>query len=121
MPAAIFNPCVMIAQDGKRHFREDLYYEFLYEKIAEQAGGFVWAIWDQAVTDLGGELVAVPAFSQDLSAEVKAGWVKKASTIQELAGEIGVDADILEETISRYNEQAKAGKDEEFGKEAGVS
>lgn len=114
------NPCIMVAQDGKRHFREDLYYEYLYERISEQEGGFVWTIWDQAVTDLGGELIAVPAFSKDLSREIEQGWVKKASSIKELAGAIGVDPDVLGKTVKVYNEESKKGADVEFGKEVGL-
>jgi flavocytochrome c len=114
------NPCVMVSQDAKRHFREDLYYEHLYERIAEQEGGFVWAIWDQAVTDLGGELVAVPAFSADLSTEVEKGWVKKADTIHELAQQLDVEASILESTMAAYNQNAAAGEDPDFGKEVGL-
>ena len=114
------NPCVMVSQDGKRHFSEDLYYEYLYDKIAEQPGGFVWAIWDQAVTDLGGELIAVPAFSKDLSAEVKQGWVKTAATFRELATQIGVDPATLEQTMNTYNLEAAAGEDKAFGKKVGL-
>jgi succinate dehydrogenase/fumarate reductase flavoprotein subunit len=114
------NPCVMVSQDAKRHFREDLYYEHLYERIAEQEGGFVWAIWDQAVTDLGGELVAVPAFSADLSTEVEKGWVKKADTIRELAQQLDVEPSILDSTMAAYNQNAAAGEDPDFGKEVGL-
>ena len=36
------NPCIMVAQDGRRHFREDYFYEILYERISAQTGGMVW-------------------------------------------------------------------------------
>jgi fumarate reductase flavoprotein subunit/urocanate reductase len=114
------NPCVMVAQDGKRHFREDLYYEILHERIAEQSGGMVWAIWDQKTTDLGGKMIAVPPFSKDLSAEVKKGWVKKKTSITELARKIDVNPETLDATIRKYNQDVMAGKDTEFGKVVGL-
>jgi flavocytochrome c len=114
------NPCVMVGKDAKRHFPEDLYYEIMYDRIAEQPGGFVWAIWDKAVTDLGGELVAVPAFSTDLSVEIKEGWVKTAPTIAELAPQLELDPAVLEETLVKYNEMVKSGEDAEFGKKVGL-
>jgi succinate dehydrogenase/fumarate reductase flavoprotein subunit len=114
------NPCIMVAKDGKRHFREDLYYEIIYEKIAEQPDGFAWTLWDQKVTDLGGKMIAVPPFSKDLSVEVKKGWVKKELTIKALAKKISVDPDTLEATIHKYNQDAQAGKDTEFGKKVGL-
>jgi len=114
------NPTIMVGRDGKRHFREDLYYEYLYDEIAAQDGGFVWAIWDQSVTDLGGEMIAVPAFSQDLSIEIEKGWVKKADTIEELAAQIGVDPTTLKKTVETHNAYARAGADEDFGKVVGL-
>ncbi|NSW84256.1 MAG: FAD-dependent oxidoreductase [Syntrophothermus sp.] len=113
-------PCIFVSTDGKRHFSEDLYYEFLYEKIAEQPGGFVWAIWDQDVTDLGGEVIAVPAFSDGCVKEIEKGWVKKADTIRELARQINVDPNALEQTVNTYNKYAREGKDQEFGKKVGL-
>lgn len=115
------NPTIMVGKDGKRHFREDLYYEYLYDEIAAQDGGFVWAIWDQSVTDLGGEVIAVPAFSKDLSAEIEKGWVKRAMTIEELAAQIEVDPATLKETVERHNALARNGKDEDFGKIVGLA
>ncbi|MBN1317678.1 MAG: FAD-dependent oxidoreductase [Anaerolineales bacterium] len=114
------NPCIMVAQDAKRHFREDLYYEYLYDQIAAQTGGYVWAIWDQAVTDLGGELVAVPAFSSDLSTEIEKGWVKTAPTIEELAAQLELDPEVLKATVEAHNSYAANGVDEDFGKVVGL-
>ena len=114
-------PTIMVSADAKRHFREDLYYEILYERISEQPGGFVWAIWDQSVTDLGGEVIAVPAFSDDLSTEIEQGWVKKTDTIEELAAQLELDPAVLKETVETHNAYAQAGVDEEFGKVVGLS
>ena len=44
------------------------------------------------------------------------GWVKKGSTIEELAGQIGVDPQRLAETIKRFNANAAKGLDPDFGR-----
>jgi flavocytochrome c len=114
------HPCIMVSSEGKRIFKEDLYYEFMYEQIAGQPGGFVWTIWDQDVTDIGGEQVAVPAFSDGCEHEIEKGWVKKADTIRELAEQMEIDPDTFEETYNKYNEYADAGEDLELGRKVGL-
>jgi succinate dehydrogenase/fumarate reductase flavoprotein subunit len=55
-------------------------------------------------------------WSLDNSAEVAKGWVKKADTIAELAGLIGLDAAVLEQTVATWNAGCAAGKDSQFGR-----
>lgn len=55
-------------------------------------------------------------WSDDNSAEVVNGWIKRADTIQELAEIIGLDPETLEQTVARWSAQARAGKDEDFGR-----
>lgn len=55
------------------------------------------------------------AWSADNAAEVKAGIIKKADTLEELAELIHVDPTTLRETVTKWNEGVKARKDE-FGR-----
>ncbi len=112
-------PCVMVGQDGKRHFREDMYYEFLYDRIAELPGGMVWTLWDETVTESGSNRIVVPPFSEGLVEEVEQGWVIKADSIAELAEKLGIDPATLETTLANYNAGVAAG-DDAFGKQVGL-
>jgi len=55
-------------------------------------------------------------WSDDNSAELDRGWIKKADTIAELAESIGVDASALESTVGKWNEDSVAGADTYFGR-----
>lgn len=47
---------------------------------------------------------------------VRAGYLYKAPTLRALATELGVDADGLETSVTRFNRFADSGNDEDFGK-----
>ena len=55
-------------------------------------------------------------WSDDNSAELDRGWIKKADTIAELAESIGVDVSTLESTVGKWNEDSVAGADTDFGR-----
>ncbi|MCJ0765907.1 FAD-dependent oxidoreductase [Variovorax terrae] len=52
----------------------------------------------------------------DNSPLVKAGYLRQANSLPELAQAIGVDLAALHTTVRRYNEQAAQGQDPDFGK-----
>lgn len=58
------------------------------------------------------------AWTDDNSAEVAKGWIKRADTIEELALLCGRDPEQLKEVVKRYNAACAAGQDLEFGREA---
>jgi succinate dehydrogenase/fumarate reductase flavoprotein subunit len=55
-------------------------------------------------------------WSNDNSAEIAKGWIKKADSIRALAAAIGIPPDNLEATVQQYNRFARAKKDDEFGR-----
>lgn len=71
-----------------------MYYELLSKEIAKQEGGCV--------------------------REVEQGCFKKAGTIKELANQLGVDAQVLEETVNNYNKMMRSGEDAEWGRKTGL-
>ncbi len=55
-------------------------------------------------------------WSKDNQAEIDAGWIVKADTIEELAAKINRDPEALKATIDRYNEMVEKGVDDDFGR-----
>jgi succinate dehydrogenase/fumarate reductase flavoprotein subunit len=55
-------------------------------------------------------------WSADNIAEIKRGWIKTAPTIRELAPQIGLRPETLQETVSRYNLSCAGGYDPDFGR-----
>ena len=55
-------------------------------------------------------------WSTDNSTEIKKGWITKAKNISELAKRLSMEESTLENTIARYNELCRAGKDADFAR-----
>ncbi|MBI4192656.1 MAG: FAD-dependent oxidoreductase [Betaproteobacteria bacterium] len=61
-------------------------------------------------------LLKVYNWSEDNSAELAKGWIKKAATIAGLARKIGLNPTAVEDTINKWNAYCSAGNDAEFGR-----
>jgi succinate dehydrogenase/fumarate reductase flavoprotein subunit len=55
-------------------------------------------------------------WSADNGAEVEAGWIRRADSVEELARAVGLDAAILSATLTEYHAAVSAGHDELFGR-----
>ena len=62
--------------------------------------------------------IPLPEAYDVLNIAIDRGYVFKADTIEELAGQIGVDPAALAETVTTYNGYCESGEDAEFGKPA---
>ncbi len=60
-------------------------------------------------------------WSDDNSAELEKGWIKKGETIEDLARTIGLDPAALGATVERWNAQTAAGEDADFGRKLMLS
>lgn len=49
-------------------------------------------------------------------AALRSGYLRRGDTIEQLAGSIGLDPEILSATVARYNDGARSGEDPEFGR-----
>lgn len=60
----------------------------------------------------------IPSAFDVMDAAVDAGFMYKADTLAELAKALGMDANVLENTVNTYNKSCEAGVDKAFGKSA---
>lgn len=82
-----------------------------------------YIIFDESVRQSGpligrcpGAMADYYQWSEDNRAEIERGWVKTAQTIRDLAPQIGLRPEALQETVSSYNMYCIGGYDPEFGR-----
>lgn len=104
---------------GRRFVNEAVSYhdfvEAMYRSHETSKTMPAWLICETAfVTKYG--LGAIHPETKDLNKDIESGYVTVANSIAELAQKIGVESDGLADTISRHNEFARTGTDDDFGK-----
>ena len=103
---------IMVNQKGKRFVNEFAERDVL-TKAAIDNGGLFYLIADDKIKD-----TAYNTTQESIDAQVKAGTLFRADSLEELAKQIGMDADTLVDTIKKYNSYVDAGKDPDFEKSA---
>ena len=83
----------------------------IFDEMTRMAGPLALPImtWSALVDDEG--------WSDDNSKEIESGLIKRADTIAELAGLIGLDPDILTQEVENYNAACESGVDTAHGRE----
>jgi succinate dehydrogenase/fumarate reductase flavoprotein subunit len=110
---------IAVTRRGLRFTNEaDVYHRFVPAMIAackDDAEAAVWLIADhRAIRRYG--LGAAPPAPGRLNRFLGNGYLKRGSTIAELAAKAGIDAKPLEQTIDSFNRHAISGEDPDFGK-----
>jgi succinate dehydrogenase/fumarate reductase flavoprotein subunit len=109
---------ILVNKHGQRFANEAVAYQELpkvfatYDPVAIEFPNEapVWLVFDQRVKDT---MVILPTV---LPGDPAPEWIVRGDTVRDLAAVIEVDADALEATVARYNEQADRGVDEDFGR-----
>lgn len=102
------NGAILVNKGGQRFCNEMDTRDVVSAAILKQEDGEAFLVFDQAVRE---SLASIETYAnQHLLSE--------GATIEKLAGNIGIPADRLAESISRYNAQQKAGCDDDFGRSA---
>lgn len=102
---------VMVNQQGKR-FVDEYAGRDVLSKAAFDNGGLFYLIADDAIKD-----TAYNTSDEQLDAQVAAGTLFRADTLEDLAKQINVDPQTLVDTVAKYNQYVDQGQDPEFGKE----
>lgn len=104
---------------GERFENEDVPAQSSANSLARQPGKKVWQVfdgkWEDELQYMGVGLGTWYAPDDMVRQQVKEMCVT-ADTIEELAGKMNVPVKTFRETIDRYNQLAKAGKDIDYGK-----
>ena len=102
------NGAILVNLGGQRFCNEMDTRDVVSAAILKQEAGEVFLVFDQAVRQ---SLASIETYAnQHLLSE--------GATVEELASRVGIPAERLSETISRYNTQQKAGRDDDFGRSA---
>ena len=115
-----FPGLIMVNQKGRRFTNESASYvevvQAMYRLHTEDDPHVpCWFVFDQRY--LNHYIFASLFPHQPLPREMlDSGYIRKASTIAGLAGQLGIDAAVLGETVNRFNGHAKAGRDPDFGR-----
>lgn len=124
-----WQPNMRINQDGKRFFCEAYAADFCVSTNAIMAESQCFSIMDQGYVDMiANEAlpfgmasvgyvagVPMPGAAETVAAAVEAGRLLKADTVAVLAEKMGAPAETLVATIEKFNADAAAGADAEYG------
>ena len=105
---------VAVNKNGKRFTNESGFYIHVANDMLLPGNLPNYLIFDAKLREAGP--VGWPPWSGNKNKDIEDGSTKEAATIKELAVKIGVEPDILEDTIYNYNINAQKGLDPEFGK-----
>ena len=109
---------ISVSPQGRRFVNEAVtYHDFVQEMVRETRGGSVHAylLCDHRAIRRYGMGAARP-FPLPLGRHLRSGYIVASRTVAELARRLGIDPAVLEATVVRFNENARAGHDPDFGR-----
>lgn len=102
---------VIVNKQGKRFINEFAGRDVL-TKAALAEGGLFYLIADDEI-----KKTAANTSQEKIDRQVEAGTLFKADTLEELALKVGMDPEVLVDTVNKYNSYVEAGEDPEFHKD----
>lgn len=110
---------IMVVAPGKRFVNESSSYHdvgaAMIEACKNQDQTEAWLIADHKTIRKYG-IGYVKPYPMPLGSHLRSGYLKRGKTLAELAQNIGLDPKIFTDEISTYNEGARQGEDQQFGR-----
>ncbi len=110
---------IAVTRKGKRFTNEgNSYHDFVQDMVKACKGDkevFSWLLCDHRTLRNYG-LGCVAPFPLPIGRHLRSGYLKRGSTLADLAKVIGVDAAALQATVDEFNRGARDGQDPAFGK-----
>ncbi|HNX29804.1 MAG TPA: FAD-dependent oxidoreductase [Syntrophomonadaceae bacterium] len=124
--ALMRQPWLSVNEKGLRYENEELPYAYLSNAQRQQPGNARWTVWDAKWPDEAPSFKVVACKDmrtsfhnpENVKTYIEKGYIKSAETLEELADKMGVPKENFLKTVERYNELARKGVDEDFGKRA---
>lgn len=104
--AVIGNGAILVNKSGKRFVNENETRDIVSAAILKGPGKIAFIVFDQKVRE---SLKAIEGYAE-------AGMLIQGATLTELAGKLGINETVLEESLNKYNKFQAEGKDEDFGR-----
>ena len=110
---------IAVTSKGRRFTNEALSYHDFIQDLVKACSGLgevsCWLICDHKhLREYG--MGAVAPFPLPIGKHLRSGYLKRGSTLQDLAQSIGVPAAALQEEVQSFNRDADSGKDTKFNK-----
>lgn len=124
--ALMRQPWLSVNERGMRYENEELPYAYLSNAQRQQPGNARWTVWDAKWPEEAPSFKVVACKDMrtnfhnpdNVKAYVEKGFIRSAETLEALADKMKVPKDAFLKTVARYNELAKKGIDEDYGKRA---
>lgn len=124
-------PNIYVKQNGTRFCDEAACSVLVSEEMISNKATTAYCLIDSETLKKASDLVpkgieitrtiALGLDPRNLEKAIRVGHVWKGDTVAELANKMGIDAAVLEKTISTYNKNAETGKDLEFNRKKGFA
>ncbi|MYZ46559.1 FAD-dependent oxidoreductase [Propylenella binzhouense] len=108
-----YRGAIIVNREGRRFTDESVSYKLIGDAAMRQDSPVTWQIFDKKIFD--GSIGAARLF--DAAAALNRGLLIKADSLQSLAEQCGIDPQGLLATVASYNEDARSGRDEAFGRD----
>jgi len=109
---AVYKGAIAVNQNGHRYVDESISYKLLGDACITQPYGSTFQIFDHPIMQSGDNAVRI----LDIERRLQEGLVIQADTLESLAEQIEVPADVLIDTVQNYNRYVDAGHDPDFGR-----
>lgn len=124
--ALMRQPWLSVNERGLRYCNEELPYAYLSNAQRQQPGNARWTVWDAKWPEEAPSFKVVACKDMrtnfhnpdNVKQYIEKGYIRSAETLEELAAKMEVPQEAFLATVKRYNELARKGVDEDYGKRA---
>jgi 3-oxosteroid 1-dehydrogenase len=106
--------CIVVGADGRRFVNESAGYMEMGQAMYRSGAVPAWAVFDTTHRKTYPWGMVLPG--KPPQRLIDNGYFKRSDTLEDLAGQCGIDPAGLRETVERFNRFAAQGRDEDFGR-----